>query len=375
MSLTTALKDLQPWFAWAPPWVFTLVLMLLALAAALIAHAAIVRLVRRGLRGGHQFWRPLLVRSQGPGRLALMVAFLSAALAASPLTREQTALAQHAFAIAFVVLIGWIALIAVDLSAAVFLRRYRIDVDDNLLARKHATQIRILQRAASVLVVVLTVAMALMTISQVRQWGVSLLAAGGAAGILVGLALQPLLSNLLAGLQIAATQPIRLEDQLLVEGEVGHVEEINATYVVVKIWDERRMVLPLTYFLQKPFQNWTRDTARQMGTVMLYVDFITPVEPLRAKLAELLKASPLWDGRVCALQVTEAREKSLEIRCLMSAANSGHLFDLRCAVREAMVAFINRGFPDALLRDHPAPAVPPSWQVDGRAHEAAARPQ
>ncbi|HKR87571.1 MAG TPA: mechanosensitive ion channel domain-containing protein [Phenylobacterium sp.] len=374
MSPITALKDLQPWFAWAPPWVFTLVLMLLALAAALIAHRVIVRLVRRGLRGGHQFWRPLLVRSEGPGRLALVVAFLSAALAASPLTREQTAFAQHAFAIAFVVLIGWIALIAVDLSAAVFLRRYRIDVDDNLLARKHATQIRILQRAASVLVVVVTVAMALMTINQVRQWGVSLLAAGGAAGILVGLALQPLLSNLLAGLQIAATQPIRLEDQLLVEGEVGHVEEINATYVVVKIWDERRMVLPLTYFLQKPFQNWTRDTARQMGTVMLYVDFITPVEPLRAKLVELLKATPLWDGRVCALQVTDAREKSLEIRCLMSAANSGQLFDLRCHVREAMVAFINQGFPEALLRDHPAPAVPPSWRVDGHPL-AAARPQ
>lgn len=373
MSLITTLKDLQPWFAWAPPWVFTLVLLLLALAAALIAHAVIVRLVRRGLRGGHQFWRPLLLRTRGPGRLALVVAFLSAALAASPATREQTAFAQHAFAIAFVVLIGWIALIAVDLAAALFLRRNRMDVADNLLARKHATQIRILQRAASVLVVLLTVAMALMTISQVRQWGVSLLAAGGAAGIIVGLALQPLLANLLAGLQIAATQPIRLEDQLLVEGEVGNVEEINATYVVVRLWDERRMVLPLTYFLQKPFQNWTRETAHQLGAVMLYVDFRTPVEPLRAKLAELLKASPLWDGRVSALQVTEMKERSLEIRALMSAANSGQLFDLRCAVREGLVAWLNERFPNALSPDRLQLALPAGWRPDGLTPEPAAR--
>lgn len=369
-----ALKDLQPWFAWAPPWVFTLVLMLLALAGALIAHAVLVRLVRRGLGDGTQFWRPLLIRTQGPGRLALAVAFLSAALAASPLTRQQTAFAQHAFAIAFIVLVGWIALIAVDLAAALFLRRNQIDVDDNLLARKHVTQIRILQRAAGMLVILLTVGMALMTIEQVRQWGVSLLAAGGAAGIFVGLALQPLLSNLIAGIQIATTQPIRLEDQVMVEGEVGNVEEINATYVVVRLWDERRMVLPLTYFLQKPFQNWTRETAHLTGAVMLYVDYSTPAEPLRAKLAELLKASPLWDGRVAALQVTDARERSMEIRCLMSAANSGKLFDLRCAVREAMVAYLRESFPNALLRDRVEVAVPPGWRPDDARSERV-RPQ
>ena len=375
MHPITALKDLQPWFAWAPPWVFTLVLMALALVAALFAHALLVRLVRRGLRGGNEFWKPLLVRSQGPGRLALSVAFLSAALAASPLTKQQTAFAQHGFAIAFIVLIGWIALIAVDLAAALFLRRNRIDVADNLVARKHLTEIRILQRAAGVLVVVLTVGMALMTISQVRQWGVSLLAAGGAAGIFVGLALQPLLSNLIAGIQIAATQPIRLEDQVVVESEVGNIEEITSTYVVVRLWDERRMVLPLTYFLQKPFQNWTRERAQQMGAVMLYVDYATAVEPLRAKLAELLKASPLWDGRVAALQVTDAREKTMEIRCLMSAGDPGRLFDLRCVVREAMIAYLRETFPGALSRgDRIEVAVPLGWRPDGGA-ERPPRPQ
>lgn len=250
-----ALKDLQPWFAWAPPWVFTLVLMLLALAAALIAHTLLVQLVRRGLRNKDSFWRPLLVRTRGASRLALLVIFLSAALAASPLTRRETAFAQHAFAIGFIVLVGWIAVIAVDVGAALFLRRYRTDVADNLLARKHATQIRILQRAASVLVVVLTIGMALMTISQVRQWGVSLLAAGGAAGVFVGLALQPLLSNLMAGIQIATTQPIRLEDQVIVEGEFGAVEEINATYVVVRLWDDGGWCCRLPTSCRSPFRT------------------------------------------------------------------------------------------------------------------------
>ncbi|CAN7353785.1 mechanosensitive ion channel [Phenylobacterium sp. LjRoot225] len=374
MTLITALKDLQPLFAWAPDWVFTLVLMALALVVALVAHAVLVRLVRRSLRGRSDFWRPLLMRTRAPGRLAMVIVALSAALAASPLTKSETAFAQHAFAIAFIVLVGWSALVALDISAALFLRRNRVDVADNLLARKHLTQIRILQRAAGVLVVVVTAGFALMTISTVRQWGVSLLAAGGAAGVLVGLALQPLLSNLIAGIQIATTQPIRLEDQVVVENEVGFIEEITATFVIVRLWDERRMVLPLTYFLTKPFQNWTRETAAQMGAVMLYVDYITPVEPLRAKLMEVLKQAPLWDGRVAALQVTEAKERSMEIRCLMSAGDAGKLFDLRCIVRETMIAYLREAYPDALPRDRLEVAALGAWAREAAAPNGA-RPQ
>jgi small-conductance mechanosensitive channel len=378
MNLVTTLKNLRPWFAWAPPWVFTIVLMAIALAVALVAHTIFVRVVRRTLYGKQtEFWRPLLIRTRAPGRLAMVVAALSAALAASPLTTEQTAFAQHAFAIAFVVLVGWAVVVAIDVAAALYLRRFRTDVADNLMARKHLTQVRILQRAAVVAVVLLTAAMALMTISQVRQWGVSLLAAGGAATVIVGLALQPLLTNLIAGIQIATTQPIRIDDQVLVENEVGHVEEITATYVVVRIWDERRMVLPLTYFLQKPFQNWTRETAHQLGAVLLYVDYTTPVEPLRAKLAELLKADPRWDKRVGALQVTDARERTMEIRCLMSALDAGSLFDLRCAVREGMITYLRESFPHALPRDRFEVAPPPDWTplADGRDRPPAPRPQ
>jgi small-conductance mechanosensitive channel len=289
----------------------------------------------------------------------MVIVALSVALAASPLTSRETAFAQHGFAIAFIVLLGWSALVAVDIGSALFIRRHRIDVADNLTARKHLTQIRILQRAVAVMVVLLTIGFALMTINQVRQWGVSLLAAGGAAGVLVGLALQPLLSNLIAGIQIATTQPIRLEDQVVVENEVGFIEEITATYVVVRLWDERRMVLPLTYFLTKPFQNWTRETAAQMGAVMLYVDYVTPVAPLRAKLMEMLKDTPLWDGRVAALQVTDAKVHGMEIRCLMSAGDAGKLFDLRCIVREAMIAYLRESYPTALpawIREAPTAA-------------------
>jgi small-conductance mechanosensitive channel len=377
MNVVATLKDMQPWFAWAPPWVFTLVLMALAVVGALVGHALAVGVVRRTLQHRKDdFWRPLLVRTRAPGRLAMVVAALSAALAASPLTSNQTAFAQHGLAIAFVVLIGWAVVVAIDVASALHLRRYRVDVADNLLARKHVTQVRILQRAAVVAVVVLTAALSLMTINQVRQWGVSLLAAGGAATVIVGLALQPLLSNLIAGIQIAMTQPIRIDDQVLVENEFGNVEEITATYVVVRVWDQRRMLLPLTYFLQKPFQNWTRETANLLGAVMLYVDYTTPVEPLRAKLGEVLESDPRWDGRVNALQVTDARERTLELRCLMSAADAGRLFDLRCAVREAMIAHLRESFPGALPRDRIEAIPAGSWPaVERRAEEGAAPPR
>jgi small-conductance mechanosensitive channel len=373
-SLVHALRRLQPWFAWAPPWVFTLVLMALALLAALAAHALFVRLVRRTLHGD-DFWRSLLVRTNAAGRLALVVLALSAALAASPLTHQWKVFTQHAFAIAFIGLMGWAVVIAIDVASELYLHRIRTDLADNLLARKHATQVRILQRAANVATVVLTAAMALMTISQVRQWGVSLLAAGGAATVIVGLALQPLLSNLIAGIQIAMTQPIRIDDQVLVENEVGNVEEITSTYVVVRIWDERRMVLPLTYFLQKPFQNWTREKANRVGPVELHVDYTTPVAPLRDRLTELLQASPLWDRRVNAVQVTGASERTMLVRCLMSAADSGKLFDLQCAVREAMIVFLRDSLPGSLPRERQEIAETSGVPHPAEIAERAPRPQ
>jgi len=166
----------------------------------------------------------------------------------------------------------------------------------------------------------------------------------------VGFAAQRSISNLLAGFQLAFTQPIRLDDVLVVEGEWGRVEEITFTYVVLKIWDERRLVLPLNYFIEKPFQNWTRSSAQLLGTAFLYVDYTVPVEALRTELSRLLAANPLWDQRVCALQVTDSKERTIELRCLMSAANASALFDLRCFVREHMMTFLQANYPESLPR-------------------------
>jgi small-conductance mechanosensitive channel len=343
------LTDLALRVAWAPPWAVSLGLIVVAVLAALVVHFALVRIVRRSL-AKDAFWSALAGRTRRPTRMAFMVAALSVAASVAPLTTAEAANAKHLLLILFIVLVGWIVLTALDIGAALYMRRFNVDVEDNLLARKHLTQVKILRRACAVVVGLVTVGLALMTIPGVRQWGVSLLAAGGAASLIVGLALQPLLTNLIAGIQIAITQPIRIDDAVIVEKEWGNIEEINATYVVVRLWDWRRMVLPLSYFIQTPFQNWTRESAALIGTAMLYVDHAAPIDRLRAKLKEIAKASPLWDGKVVALQVTDATAQVLEVRCLVSSRNAPKTFDLRCEVREKMMAFLRDEVPEALPR-------------------------
>jgi len=344
------LEDLALRLAWAPSWAVSLGLIVVAVAVALAVHLALVTGVRRTLAKRDAFWSAMAVRTRRPTRLAFMVATLSLAVSVAPLTPGQAAAAKHVLLILFILLVGWIVTTALDIGAALYLRRFNVDVEDNLLARKHLTQVKILRRASAVVVGLLTVGLALMTISGVRQWGVSLLAAGGAASLIVGLALQPLLTNLIAGIQIAITQPIRLDDAVIVEKEWGHVEEINATYVVVRLWDWRRIVLPLNYFIQTPFQNWTRESAALIGTAMLYVDHTAPIDRLRAKLEEIARDSTLWDGKVVNLAVTDVTAQVLEVRCLVSGRNAPTTFDLRCEVREKMMAFLRDELPEALPR-------------------------
>ena len=202
-------------------------------------------------------------------------------------------------AVAVIGLIGWAAIIALHIAADLYLRRFRLDIDDNLLARKHNTQVRVLARTIDVLLIMLTLSAALMTFPAVRQYGVSLFASAGVAGIVAGLAARPVLSNLMAGVQLAMTQPIRLYDAVIVENEYGTIEEITSTYVVVKLWDLRRMIVPLTYFIEKPFQNWTRENSSLIGNVMLYLDYSAPVDIIREKFSAILKESKRWDGQVC----------------------------------------------------------------------------
>ena len=343
------LTDLVLRAAWAPPWAVSLVLILAAVLVALAVHFVVVRVVRRWL-AKDAFWFALAVRTRRPTRMAFIVATLSLAAAVAPLTAGQATTAKHVLLILFIVLVGWIVMTALDIGAALYLRQFKVDVEDNLLARKHLTQFKILRRACAVVVGLVTIGLALMTIPGVRQWGVSLLAAGGAASLIVGLALQPLLTNLIAGIQIAITQPIRIDDAVIVEKEWGNVEEINATYVVVRLWDWRRLVLPLSYFIQTPFQNWTRESASLIGTAMVYVDHAAPIATMRAKLEEIARASTLWDGKVVSLQVTDVTAQVLEVRCLASARNAPATFDLRCEIREKMMAFLRDELPEALAR-------------------------
>jgi small-conductance mechanosensitive channel len=221
---------------------------------------------------------------------------------------------------------------------------------DNLEARRIQTQIKVLGRIAVFTVIVAAIAGMLMSIPTIRNIGVSLFASAGIAGLALGLAARPALSNLIAGVQIALTQPIRLEDAVVVEGEWGWVEEISMTFVVVRIWDLRRLVLPISYFIENPFENWTRTTADILGSVILYMDYRVPLDDVRAEFGRALRDNELWDGKVEGLQVIDCTERTMQLRLLMSARNSSDAWSLRCAVRERVIVYLQQHHPDSLPR-------------------------
>jgi small-conductance mechanosensitive channel len=225
---------------------------------------------------------------------------------------------------------------------------FDIKKTNNLRERKIRTQLQFLRKIGISLIIILTIAAILLSFESMRRIGAGLVTSLGIGGIIVGIAAQKSLGNLLAGFQIAFTQPIRIDDVLIVESEWGRVEEITLTYVVVCIWDQRRLILPINYFIEKPFQNWTRISADILGTVFIHVDYTLPVEAVRNELTRLLESNALWDKRVNVLQVTDAKEQTMELRALMSAANSSHAFDLRCYVRENLVTFIQKNYPESL---------------------------
>ncbi len=250
----------------------------------------------------------------------------------------------------FIVSLAWAIIASIRISKNKFLKNFDMGVADNLSTRKLYTQYNILEKILVFIIILIATGIALMLFERVRNIGVSLFASAGIAGLILGFAAQKALGTILAGLQIAITQPIRLDDVVIVENEWGWIEEINLTYVVVRIWDKRRLVVPSTYFLEKPFQNWTRSSADILGTVFIYTDYTIPFEPLRKELTRLLESNPLWDKKVNVLQVTDAKEQTLEIRALMSAATSPQAWDLRVYVREKLIEFIQKEFPDCLPR-------------------------
>lgn len=285
-----------------------------------------------------------------PAALALPLLFLMLAVEATPLSAATTAQAKHWLGIGVLLCVTWLAVRAVGAVEARILREHPVDVEDNLAARRVQTQTRVIAGVIQGAIALVGVALALMTFPAIRQVGATLLASAGIIGLVAGIAAKPVFGNLIAGLQIALAQPIRLDDVVIVEGEWGRIEEITATYVVVRVWDERRMVVPLQWFIENPFQNWTRTSAELLGTAFLWLDYRTPMAEVRAQLQAICEEDPRWDGRVCVAQVTEASEQTVQVRLLVSARNSGDLFDLRCVVRERMIDCLSQHHPQSLPR-------------------------
>lgn len=311
-----------------------------------LADAPVLSVLRRVTRGPAMLLAPLMAWS-------LVLATASDQLAGVVGVRRLVT-------VSIVFAMTWLLIRAVQATGEIVALLRPASHSDNLSARRLLTQTRIISRTLASIIALLGIALALMTFPQVRHVGASLLASAGLAGIVAGLAARPLLANFIAGLQIGLTQPIRLDDVVIIEGEWGRIEEITGTYVVVAIWDERRLIVPLEWWTQHPFQNWTRNTSQILGTVFLWLDYRQSVPALRQEMERFVRAHPLWDGRVCELEVTEATERAMQVRCLVSCRDSSQSWKLRCAVREHLIGFIQANHPDGLpqLRITPLDQAP-----------------
>ncbi len=319
-----------------------------AIVAALVANAIVFAIVRRVGRRGKPFYASVAKHCYAPMRVVLPALAVEIILPLFRLAGGEERVLGHMSSLAMIGGTGWLSVGAVAVATDAILAHYRVDARDNLAARKIHTQLSLFKRTLSIVIGVLTFSVMIMTFGWARDLGTSLLASAGIAGLVVGMAARSTLGNLIAGIQIALTEPIRIDDVVIVEGEWGWIEEILTTYVVVRIWDLRRLVVPISYFIEHPFQNWTRVTADLLGYTYLYVDYTAPIDAIREELHRILEASPRWDRKVWNLQVTNASEHTLELRALMSAADSGTAWDLRCEVREKLVAFVQKNYPQCL---------------------------
>lgn len=327
----------------------------------LLLYKSVARLTRRSTSTLQLL---LAKQTRAPVRYILPFLALTFALPVTSLPDRFKAGLEHFITLCLIGSLGWLLITLVQVVSTLITTRYSIAVADNLHARRIHTQTQVLQRIIIVTIVVVTISVMLMTFPSARQIGTSVFASAGIAGVIVGMAARSTFASLIAGLQVAITQPFRIDDAVIVEGEWGWIEEIQSTYVVIRLWDLRRLIVPLTYFIEKPFQNWTRTTAEIIGTVFIYVDYTLPVEPVREELQRVLQESPLWNGKTCVLQVTDFSETAMQLRCLMSANSSSIAFDLRCHVRESLIRFLQRNYPQCLPTRRDAvtltPAAPPN---------------
>jgi small-conductance mechanosensitive channel len=347
-------------------WLVTCGLALTAALGVSIAHRLTWAVVRR-LAEARVTLRTLLRFAEIPAGVVLILLALEFVWDAAPPDLPALRAVDHVTLLALTAALGWLGVRCVaGVTDAVF-QLHPVDQADNLHARQVRTQTGVLATVANGLIVFVSLALALMSFPAVRTLGTSLLASAGVAGLVVGMAARPVLGNLIAGLQLALTQPLRLDDVVVIEGEWGRIEQIRASYVVVNIWDERRLIVPLQWFIEHPFANWTLRSAELIGSVYLWVDYRLPLAPLRGELERICREAPEWDRRVCSLAVTEAGERAMQLRALVSAADSGTTWDLRCRVREGLLCWIQERFPEFLPRTR----VDYAADADGAANPAA----
>ena len=330
---------------------YAIVVIAVSLLAAVLA-ILLYRLISKGLfdRIRSPFWKSVNARTRQPMGLLLLASSILVTVGFFELPSPFSGYLGETGRVLLMAAFTWFAMRSFSILEDSVLARYRIDVPDNLKARKVFTQLQMIRRLGSAVTFVVGLCIILISFEEVREIGATLLASAGVIGVVIGFAGQRTIATVISGLQVAFTQPIRIDDAVLVENEWGRVEEITMTYVVVRIWDQRRLVLPISYFIEKPFQNWTRVTTELLGSVMLFVDYRLSVEGIRKAFHEMLKASPRWDGRVWNVQVTNANETAMELRFLMSSADSSTLWDLRVEMREKLIAWIARRHPDMLPR-------------------------
>jgi small-conductance mechanosensitive channel len=339
-----------------PYWGWNLIIIGSSLLLGLLIKLAMSLLIKKRAKDSQtssefSFFQSILRHLGQPFNIFLPLFFFNALL---PIMRMPPAIMYRIGKVIEILLIlsfAWILIRCIKVVQGFVFHRYDISKKDNLRERKIRTQLQFVRRFLIGLIMVLTVAAVLLSFSSLRKVGAGLLTGVGLSGIIIGFAAQKSIGNLLAGFQIAFTQPIRIDDVVIAEGEWGTVEEITLTYVVIKIWDERRLVLPINYFIEKPFQNWTRSSSELLGTVMLFTDYNLPVDAIRAELTRLLKESKYWDGRVNVVHVTDTNENTVQIRALMSGRNAGDVFELRCYVRENLIKFINDNFEGSLPKN------------------------
>ncbi len=320
----------------------------LGIAAAWFIHELAFKLLRKLSHGSESEADNILVeRLVRPTRYALMA--LAVVLVARELP-QLDAIWERVAGFVMPALIGWIVLAIVQALITAMALQADITVEDNLEARRKRTRLAILSRIATFVIVFVTIGMMLLSIPGVRDVGITLVASAGLAGLAVGAAAQPALRSLIAGVQMALTEPINIDDVVIIDGEWGWIEKIRTTYVVVKIWDERRLVVPTSKFLEEIFQNWTKESAQLLGSVMLYLDPAAKIAPIRSEFERQVKGNSRWDGRVQVTQVVETEIDAKHVRLLMSAKDSPTLFDLRCDIREGITDWIAENMPEAIVR-------------------------